>query len=111
MSERNAELFLADMLESAAKIEEYTSGMNYESFIQDSKTVDAVVRNFDIIGEAAGRIPEDFKDAHAQIDWHRIRGFRNRIIHHYFGIDLSIIWQIKETFLPDLVQQLKSINS
>ncbi len=111
MSERNAELLLADMLESAAKIEEYTSGMNYESFIQDSKTVDAVVRNFEIIGEAAGRMPEDFKDAHAQIDWHRIRGFRNRIVHHYFGIDLSIIWQIKETFLPDLVQQLKSINS
>jgi uncharacterized protein with HEPN domain len=111
MSERNAELLLADMLESAAKIEEYTSGMNYESFIQDSKTVDAVVRNFEIIGEAAGRMPEDFKDAHAQIDWHRIRDSEIELFTIISVLILVSFGKSKETFLPDLVQQLKSINS
>ncbi len=55
-------------------------------------------------------MPEDFKDAHSEIDWHRIRGFRNRIVHHYFGIDLGIIWQIKESYLPVLVKQLNTID-
>ncbi len=69
-------------------------------------TVDAVVRNFEIIGEAAGRLPEEFKDAHSEIDWFRIRGFRNRIVHDYFGIDHSIVWQIKDNFLPELIETL-----
>jgi uncharacterized protein with HEPN domain len=60
--------------------------------------VDAVIRNFEIIGEAANRLPEEFKEKYQHIDWHRIRGFRNRIVHDYFGIDYQIVWQIKESF-------------
>ncbi len=71
--------------------------------------VDAVIRNFEIIGEAANRLPEDFKENHSDIDWHRIRGFRNRIVHNYFGIDYSIEWLIKEEFLPDMILELKKI--
>ena len=67
-------------------------------FSTDSKTVDAVVRNFKIIGEAVNRLPEDFKNQYQNIDWHKIRGFRNRIVHDYFGIDYQIVWQIKEHF-------------
>lgn len=52
---------------------------------------------------------EDFKDKHNEIDWHRIRGFRNRIVHHYFGIDYSIVWEIKESYLPSLITALKSL--
>lgn len=111
MSKRDAALLIGDMLESAAKIQTYTEGMDYETFCHDSKTIDAVVRNFEIIGEAAARLPEAFKDAHPQIDWHRMRGFRNRIVHHYFGIDLSIIWQIKEAYLPGLISQLQQTSS
>jgi uncharacterized protein with HEPN domain len=107
MSKRDAALLISDMIESASKIQVYTKGMDYGAFCEDSKTVDAVVRNFEIIGEAAGRLPEEFKESHPEIDWHRIRGFRNRIVHHYFGIDLSIIWQIKEAYLPRLVAQLE----
>jgi uncharacterized protein with HEPN domain len=59
------------------------------------KTIDAVIRNFEIIGEAANRLPEIFKDQHPDIDWHRIRGFRNRIVHDYMGIDYEIVWEIK----------------
>ena len=72
--------------------------------------VDAVIRNFEIIGEAANRLPEDFKDGFPNIDWHRIRGFRNRIVHDYFGIDDSIVWTIKESFLPIMIYQLKPLS-
>ncbi|GAB3180093.1 HepT-like ribonuclease domain-containing protein [Telluribacter humicola] len=110
MSKRDPVLLVGDILESAHKILAYTEGMSYEQFIDDSKTVDAVVRNFEIIGEAANRLPEEFKNRYPYIEWIRIRGFRNRIVHDYFGIDYSIVWQIKETLLPPLIQQLNQIT-
>lgn len=84
--------------------------MSFDEFIDDSKTVDAVIRNFEIIGEAANRLPEDFKDYHSSIDWHRIRDFRNRIVHDYFGIDYSIVREVKSFFLPGLISQLEQIK-
>ncbi len=110
MSKRSPELLIDDILESGRKILEYTSGFTLEQFKSDSKTVDAVIRNFEIIGEAANRLPEDFKDKHNEIDWHKVRGFRNRIVHDYFGIDYSIVWVIRETFLPHLIEKLQSIR-
>jgi uncharacterized protein with HEPN domain len=109
MSKRSVPILLADILESARKIEAYTQGYSFEQFEADSKTVDAVVRNFEIIGEAANQLPGEFKDMHAEIDWFRIRGFRNRIVHDYAGIDLSIIWQIREHFLPKMITMLKAL--
>ena len=109
MSKRSPSLFVEDVIESANKILDYTKSLSFEDFIKDGKTVDAVIRNFEIIGEAANRLPEDFKDKHSNIEWHRIRGFRNRIVHDYFGIDYSIVWEIKESFLPNLLQSLKSL--
>lgn len=99
MSKRRPKLLLEDILESAEKIINYTHNLSYDDFVNDSKTIDAVVRNFEIIGEAASRLPDEFKDDHIHIDWHKLRGLRNRIVHHYFGIDYSIIWSIKESFL------------
>ncbi len=110
MSKRQVELLVEDILESANKILSYTQNLTFESFLKDDKTVDAVIRNFEIIGEAANRLPENFKDKYPSIDWHRMRGFRNRIVHDYFGIDYSIVWQIKETFLPQLVDNIKQIK-
>lgn len=101
---------MGDILDSAAKILNYTEGLSFEQFTTDGKTIDAVIRNFEIIGEAANRLPEEFKDRYPDIDWHRIRGFRNRIVHDYFGIDYSIVWLIKETFLPNMMMQLKSLT-
>lgn len=95
MSKRDVVLLVGDMLESAHKILDYTNGLSFEQFISDSKTVDAVIRNFEIIGEAANRLPEEFKETNNSINWIRIKGFRNRIVHNYFGIDYSIVWQIK----------------
>lgn len=109
MSKRESKLLVEDIMDSANKILEYTQGLSFEEFTNDSKTIDAVIRNFEIIGEAANRLPEDFKDTHSNVDWHRIRGFRNRIVHDYFGIDYSIVWEIKQAFLPYLITTLKSL--
>lgn len=91
MSKRNPKLLVGDILDSTHKILDYTRDLNVEAFISESKTVDAVIRNFEIIGEAANRLPEEFKDNHPSIDWYRIRGFRNRVVHDYFGIDYTIV--------------------
>ena len=109
MSKRNVELLLNDIVESGEKIFHYLQGLSYEQFLNDDKTVDAVIRNFEVIGEAADRLPDDFKATHQEIDWYRLRGFRNRIVHHYFGIDYEILWQIKETFLPEMISAIKQL--
>jgi len=109
MSERLPKLLLEDILNSAEKIITYTKSLTYEGFIEDSKTIDAVVRNFEIIGEAANRLPDELKDNNPAIDWHKIRGLRNRIVHGYFGINYKIIWDIIEDYLPDLISQIKNL--
>jgi uncharacterized protein with HEPN domain len=110
MSKRDPSLLVEDILESANKVLEYTGSLSFEEFLKDNKTSDAVIRNFEIIGEAANRLPEEFKNQHSSIDWQRIRGFRNRIVHDYFGIDFTIVWNIIKTFIPDLINQLKEFK-
>ena len=102
MSKREIQLLLEDILEASQKILFYTSGMSFNDFISDDKTVDAVVRNFEIIGEAANRVSEDFKSDHPEIEWRRMTGLRNRIIHEYFGVDYATLWKIKEENVPEL---------
>jgi uncharacterized protein with HEPN domain len=110
MSKRETVLLLEDMLQSALKIKTYTKGLTYDSFISDDKTIDAVIRNFEIIGEAANRMDTNFKDVNPEIEWKRIRGFRNRIVHDYFGIDYQIVWEIIETYLGDLITSLENLT-
>ncbi len=110
MSKRiTPELLLGDIIESGEKILRYTSDMTYEEFVSNEIIIDAVIRNFEVIGEAANRLPDEFKDKYHEIDWHRIRGFRNRIVHDYAGIDFEIVWRIKDTFLLDMLEQIKKI--
>jgi uncharacterized protein with HEPN domain len=109
MSDRDLKLLLEDMLDSALKIKRYTTGLNFDSFCEDDKTIDAVVRNFEIIGEAANRISPDFRLKYSDVEWNRIRGFRNRIVHDYFGIDYEIVWTIIENDLEKLIEQLESV--
>jgi uncharacterized protein with HEPN domain len=103
MSKRDNLLLLEDMLQSAVKIKRYTENLDFAAFICDEKTIDAVVRNFEIIGEAANRIEVDFRISNPEIEWNRIRGFRNRIVHDYFGIDYEIVWSIVESYLDNLI--------
>lgn len=107
MSKRDILLLLDDMLQSAQKIKRYTKDIGYNTFVSDDKTMDAVVRNFEIIGEAANRIDPDFRSKNPEIEWKRIRGFRNRIVHDYFGVDYEIVWEIIETYLDELIDLLQ----
>jgi len=108
MSRRDWTLFVADIQQACDKIGGYVSGMSFEDFCADTRTVDAVVRNLEIIGEASRGIPDDKKFLKPEIDWAAIRGLRNRIVHEYFGLSLSVIWAIVQTDLPVLAQQLSS---
>lgn len=109
MSKRETQLLLEYILDAAKKIISYSAGLTFEKFMDDEKTVDAVVRNFEIIGEAANRVPEEFKSSHPGINWRRIIGFRNRIIHEYFGIDYEILWKIKQENIPELIASITSL--
>jgi len=106
MSKRPADLFVEDIRESIARIDRYTAGLDLAGFKADQKTVDAVVRNLEIIGEAARQLPEEFTGRDPQIEWRKIAGLRNRIVHDYFGLDLEMIWQIIHSDLPVLSRDL-----
>ena len=108
MSKRDNVLLIHDMIESVQKIMTYTRDMSFDQFKSDSKTVDAVIRNFEVIGEAATRLTENYKNNNPEIEWSHLRGFRNRIVHEYFGIDLEIVWHIIEENLPELLTVLKN---
>jgi uncharacterized protein with HEPN domain len=100
MSERPANLLLRDMIEAAEKIDRYVAGMGQDQFLADEKTVDAVARNLEIIGEAANRLRRTFTAEHGEVEWSSIVGLRHRIVHDYFGLDLDIIWTIVTRDLP-----------
>lgn len=109
MSKRSEKLLIEDIIESIGRIFSYTKGLTYKKFISDSKTIDAVVRNFEIVGEAANNLPKEFLPKHPQIDWSGLIGFRNKLIHGYFGVDYKIVWYIIETELEGILNQFKLI--
>jgi uncharacterized protein with HEPN domain len=104
--ERNWSIRVADILACIEKIKTYTHGMTFEQFSIDGKTVDAVIRNLEIIGEAAGLIPQEIQEEHSEITWLEMRAMRNIIAHEYFGVSLPIIWRTIEQDLPTLAESL-----
>ncbi|RMG60708.1 MAG: DUF86 domain-containing protein [Calditrichaeota bacterium] len=111
MSKRDARLFIEDMLESIAKIERYTAGLSYEQIVSDERTIDAVVRNLEIIGEAARQIPETLRKRYTDVPWRRVIGFRNIVVHRYFAVDVGIVWTIVRENLPELKASLQKLLS
>jgi len=101
---RDYKVFLEEILEAIRKIREYTDGFSLQAFTADSKTFDAVIRNLEIIGEAAKQIPEDVRAHSPEVEWRRIGRLRDLLIHHYFGIDAQIIWDIIQNMLGPLEQ-------
>lgn len=95
MSKRSNYDLLLDIREAIDKVFRYTEKMDYDTFFKDEKTIDAVVRNFEIIGEAANRIDKSIKETYNEVEWRRIIGLRNHIVHEYFGIDLQILGKSK----------------
>ena len=110
MSKREPDVLLDDIRSSIGKIARYTAGLNEASFLADEKTIDAVIRNPEIIGEAAKQLPAEFKAQNPQIPWPQIAGLRNRIVHDYAGIDLQLVWQILKTAIPKLALQIAELK-
>jgi len=90
-------------------IEEYIKEYSFEQFVSDRKTVDVVIRNLEIIGEASKKIPEDIRSLWPEVAWRKISGTRDILIHAYFEVDLEIVWNIVQTKLPDLKSTIQNI--
>lgn len=94
--------YIYDILGSMRDIEEFTSGLDLEGFSNDRKTINAVIRSLEMIGEAAKNIPERTKRKYADVPWKRMAGMRDKLIHEYHGIDLEIVWTVVKKELPPL---------
>lgn len=106
---RDYRLYIEDILESINKIQNYTKDMSFRKFSKEEKTIDAVVRNFEIIGEATRQLKEEIKKKYSDIEWNSMIAFRNVIIHEYFGIDMEIIWDIIQNNLTPLKQKIQNL--
>jgi hypothetical protein len=109
MSKRDDHILLADIMVAIEKIQRYIAGYDKDRFLADERTIDAVVRNLEIVGEAVRQISDAFKQDHVKIPWHQMAGLRNRIVHDYFGLDLDIIWHVVAIDLPALKLHLLSL--
>jgi uncharacterized protein with HEPN domain len=106
---RDSRVYLEDILEAAGKISKYVAGMDFPAFAADSKTQDAVVRNLEIIGEAVRTLPEEIRSLRPAVDWRRISGLRNILIHEYFGVDVAIVWDIVQNKVPGLEAAVRTM--
>lgn len=106
-SAESDELYLRHIVESSLEIVLYSKGMRKKDFLKDHKTQDAMIRRFEIIGEATKKLTEKTRREEASIPWKRIAGMRDRLIHDYFSVDLDLVWQTAKTGLPPLI---KAVN-
>lgn len=98
-----------DMVQAVRYIQSFTENLSFEEYLNDIRTVSAVERQFEILGEAARRISEEFRQAHTEIDWQRIVGLRNIVIHRYDEVDQDILWTIIHSELPPLLTQIEPL--
>jgi uncharacterized protein with HEPN domain len=94
-------MYLEDILTSMERIAEYISGLDFANFKRDYKTVDAVIRNFEIIGEASKNLPQEIKNKYPQGPWQEMYYLRNKVSHEYHGINYIIIWDVASNYLPE----------
>lgn len=106
---KDPRIFLTHIFESIEAIEKYTKDFSKERFLKSSEIQDAVMRRFEIIGEAAKNIPDDFEELHPGVFWYQMKGMRNKLIHEYFAIDLDLIWDTVQKDLPQLKKQIEQI--
>lgn len=106
---RDWRLFLDDIVECSRRVLDYTRGMSLDDFVQDTRTYDAVLRNLEIIGEAAKRLPEEVRQQHPQIPWRQISRFRDRLAHGYRTLDDAIVWSAIRSDVAPLLHEVQSI--
>ena len=109
MSKRRDWNFLNDIREAIQRILTYTAGLTYQQFMEDIKTQDAVVRNLEIIGEAAKNLSANLRKSHSGVPWKDLMGMRDKMIHHYFGVNYEIVWTIAKEELAGLLPQIERI--
>ncbi|MCK5493955.1 MAG: DUF86 domain-containing protein [Candidatus Omnitrophica bacterium] len=107
MTKRTDDLYLKDIADCIEKVRVYTKALTFKDFTRNELVVDAVIRNFEIIGEASKKISTKVKSLHKEIPWQEMAGFRNKMIHEYFGVDLKIVWKTIKYSLPELKKQFE----
>ena len=107
---RDPKLFVDDMITACEKIQRYIARRPRSVFESDEQAFDAVLKNLEVIGEAAKRLPTEVKDSHPEIAWRDIAGLRDIIVHEYFGLDLDIVWDVVDKRVPALLVQLRNLR-
>jgi len=101
--------YVQDIYDSINEIEDFINGMDFEEFIKDKKTINAVTRSVEVVGEAAKKIPKSLRDNYPMIPWKKMSGMRDKLIHEYFGIDLEILWKVVKEDMPSLEKAIKDV--
>lgn len=104
---RNWVFYLEDILESAQKVQRYAVGLTFDQFGSQDVIFDAVVRNLEIIGEAAKHLPPEARAMMPDVDWSKVAGFRDVIVHGYFGLDVHVIWDVVQSKIPALISSVE----
>lgn len=106
---RNYLMYIEDILMAIKKIEKYTRNLNFEVLSSDEMIIDAVIRNFEVIGEASAKIPNNIKERYPDVEWKEAIGFRNILIHDYFGVDVEAVWDTIQKNLPGFKKKIMNV--
>jgi uncharacterized protein with HEPN domain len=108
-STRDWRLYADDIIESCGKIRRFIAGMTFEAFVADERTCDAVIRNIEVIGEAAKNLPDDVIAKVREVEWRKVRGMRDVLAHGYFGLDTKVVWSTATTKLDELERAIRNL--
>jgi len=109
MRDRDINDYLQDILDSIDEIREFTQGMSFDDFAADRKTINAVLRSIEVMGEASRKIPDRIRSQYTQVPWRKMTGMRDKLIHEYHGVDIDTVWQTLHEDIPPLKDQIQEI--
>ena len=109
MKDRELQDYINDLIEACEDILSFTKGMSYSDFTNDKKTINAVIRSLEVIGEATKNLPMSFRDTYPDIPWKSMAGMRDKLIHEYFGVDKQMVWQAVEKHIPEIFSLIKML--